>query len=331
MRLIIKAKYTRRWKGKDGKWNYEYGKPSGKTVTRLPDGSGVFVATIETKQTKKRKKKSWRTELSAKAKKKVAKLSSLGFKIQHIKEMITRGGLTNGEVDYAIKNPEIKKKQRQVLREYSLVKALVRLVIKAKRMPIGTISHGRKKIAEGKWVPVKKGRKVGSLASIYKALSVNRFVEERDKNVPKEFEAFVTKYTIKEYREKGVHSYLSPSGKSGYAVTRDGDLISVFSAPGAHEGKRMIPDAIANGAKTLDCLGPVLSGIYEKFGFKTSEVLGWNDKYAPPGWNYNAHNRPNVYMMRLAIQKSKSDDGQMTPEFTALCKRYIKHLFGNGG
>jgi len=29
---------------------------------------------------------------------------------------------------------------------------------KAKRIPVGTISHGYKKIAEGKWVPVKKGR-----------------------------------------------------------------------------------------------------------------------------------------------------------------------------
>jgi len=28
LRLVIKAKYTRRWKGKDGKWNYEYGATS---------------------------------------------------------------------------------------------------------------------------------------------------------------------------------------------------------------------------------------------------------------------------------------------------------------
>lgn len=27
---LLKAKYTRRWKGKDGKWNYEYGQPKGK-------------------------------------------------------------------------------------------------------------------------------------------------------------------------------------------------------------------------------------------------------------------------------------------------------------
>ncbi len=214
---------------------------------------------------------------------------------------------------------------------------------KAKRMPIGTISHDRRKIAEGRWIPVRVGRQKKTLLSKediaaskkviakYKTLDLDKFVEERDKNLPKEFEAFVTKYTGNEYREKGTKSYLSSSGRSGYAITKTGDLISVFSAPGAHEGKRMIPDAIAHGAKMLDCLGPVLSNIYEKYGFKTNEILKWDDEYAPPGWNYKAHNRPNVYMMRLggAMQKSKSDKDQMTPEFTELCKRYIKHLFGD--
>lgn len=33
----------------------------------------------------------------------------------------------------------------------------MRYFIKAKKMPIGTVSRGRKKVAEGKWVPVKKG------------------------------------------------------------------------------------------------------------------------------------------------------------------------------
>lgn len=35
---LTKAKYTKRWKGKDGKWNYEYGKPSKKYVI---DPSGI--------------------------------------------------------------------------------------------------------------------------------------------------------------------------------------------------------------------------------------------------------------------------------------------------
>lgn len=33
MRLVMKAKYTRRWKGKDGKWHYEYDKPKSKKST----------------------------------------------------------------------------------------------------------------------------------------------------------------------------------------------------------------------------------------------------------------------------------------------------------
>ncbi len=32
-------------------------------------------------------------------------------------------------------------------------------LLKTKRMPIGTISRGRKKVAEGRWVPVKQGTK----------------------------------------------------------------------------------------------------------------------------------------------------------------------------
>lgn len=41
----------------------------------------------------------------------------------------------------------------------------MRLIIKARKMPIGTISHGRKKIAEGRWVLIPKGRRKKTLAS----------------------------------------------------------------------------------------------------------------------------------------------------------------------
>ena len=226
----------------------------------------------------------------------------------------------------------------------------MRLIIKAKQMSVGAISiHGgrkMRKIAPGKWVAVGEwqGRKKSLVKkedittskrtiAKYKSLDLDKFVEERDKNLPRKFEAFVTKYTASEYKKQGAKSYLSFSGRSGYAITRDGDLISVFSAPGAHEGKQMIPDAVANGAKTLDCLGPVLPKIYEKFGFETYRVLQWDDKYAPSNWDYEAHGRPNVYMMRLesSVQKSKPDEpkDQSTPEFITLCRQYVNHLFGD--
>lgn len=43
---------------------------------------------------------------------------------------------------------------------------------KARKMPVGTISHGRKKVAEGKWVPVKKEKK-GSLPNDLRTLTVD--------------------------------------------------------------------------------------------------------------------------------------------------------------
>ena len=61
---VFKSKYTRRWKGKDGQWHYEYGKPRGGKMAKLPDGSGAFVATIGTTRSKKSKvvkgKEPWR-------------------------------------------------------------------------------------------------------------------------------------------------------------------------------------------------------------------------------------------------------------------------------
>lgn len=43
------------------------------------------------------------------------------------------------------------------------VNALEQELQKGKAMPIGTISNGRKKVAEGKWVPVKDGKEKGSV------------------------------------------------------------------------------------------------------------------------------------------------------------------------
>lgn len=59
--------------------------------------------------------------------------------------------------------------------EGKLVKA--RDVEKARKMPIGTISRGRKKVAEGKWVPVKK-EKPTVLSAKWKAAAENYGVSE---------------------------------------------------------------------------------------------------------------------------------------------------------
>jgi len=167
------------------------------------------------------------------------------------------------------------------------------------------------------------------LVTTYSNVPLAEFVPVRDAKTPKEFDAFVTSYTAKEYEGKRAKAYISETGKSGYAVTGDGDLISVFSEPGAHEGASIMKTAIKNGAKSLDCLGDVLPKIYSKYGFEVTETVAWDDQYAPKAWDYKAHGRPNVNYMKLnpaKVMKSKSEG--MTTAFEELSLKYAMHLFG---
>lgn len=210
---------------------------------------------------------------------------------------------------------------------------MIRLVIKAKAFPVGTVrTHGQKKVrkvAPGKWVPVSEGREKSSAVN-YKSVDAKTFIRNRDAKLNPEFEAFVTKYSSEEYAEKGAKMYVSETGNSGYAITEDGDLISVFSAPGAHEGSSMIPNAIENGAKTLDCLGPVLPKVYAKYGFEVTDKIAWDDEYAPPNWNYEAHGRPDVFFMKYKGQKTvQKSQSEATARFLKLSEKYARSLFGD--
>jgi len=55
-----------------------------------------------------------------------------------------------------------------------------KLIIKARKMPIGTISHGRKKVAEGKWVPIPKGRRKKTLASEHDIQQIRDMFKRRE-------------------------------------------------------------------------------------------------------------------------------------------------------
>ena len=94
--------------------------------------------------------------------------------------------------------------------------------------------------------------------------------------------------------------FISESGQSGFVLKPDGDIISVFSAPGAKEGKSVVLAAIANGGTKLDCFQGFLSDkFYPRFGFKEYDRWGWDDQYAPSGWDYEKDNRPSVVLMQL--------------------------------
>lgn len=106
--------------------------------------------------------------------------------------------------------------------------------------------------------------------------------------------------------EKGVGyedttNYLSSDGLSGFAITKDGDLISVFNV---NKGKKGFLDAISGiikeKVKTLDCYvspNQNLQEMYEKkFGFKTASIMDHNMEYDHDDIAKN-HNNPKVAFM----------------------------------
>jgi hypothetical protein len=95
-------------------------------------------------------------------------------------------------------------------------------------------------------------------------------------------------------------NYLSEDGLSGFSITPDGDLISVFNASGKKGFLRAIAPYVKENAKTLDCYissKQNLQGMYESiFGFKTASVMDHNELFDHDDIAKN-HNNPKVAFM----------------------------------
>ena len=95
-------------------------------------------------------------------------------------------------------------------------------------------------------------------------------------------------------------NYLSEDGLSGFSITPDGDLISVFNSSGKKGFLRAISDIVTAKAKTLDCYASPnqnLMAMYEKvFGFKTASIMDYNMEYDHDDIAKN-HDMPKVAFM----------------------------------
>ena len=95
-------------------------------------------------------------------------------------------------------------------------------------------------------------------------------------------------------------NYLSEDGLSGFSITPDGDLISVFNASGKSGFLRAIAPYIKEHAKTLDCYissRQNLQSMYESiFGFKTASIMDHNMLFDHDDIAAN-HNNPKVAFM----------------------------------
>ena len=102
----------------------------------------------------------------------------------------------------------------------------------------------------------------------------------------------------------GMRLFVTEGGDAGFAITKEGDLVSLFATPkvGGKRAGSMLFLGIQEGARTLDCFDTVLPHIYSLAGFRPISRIKWNNEYAPKGWDYDLykkHNngRPDVVFM----------------------------------
>ena len=119
-------------------------------------------------------------------------------------------------------------------------------------------------------------------------------------NANSKFGTAVYVYSDAEYMGKRL--FISESGKSGFALSPDGDIVSVFSEAGSREGRGAMALATQMGGTKLDCFDTVLPGYYAVHGFRAVARIKWNDEYTPTGWDFDAFaqfngGRPDVVYM----------------------------------
>lgn len=108
----------------------------------------------------------------------------------------------------------------------------------------------------------------------------------------------LTFYEPAEYAEKGARLYKLPGIDAGFAVSGNGDIISVHNNSNVRGlGPHMIAAAKARGGNHLDHFDiPRLNEVYGGQGLQRFGHMEWNDEYAPDNWNYEANGRPDVIL-----------------------------------
>lgn len=113
--------------------------------------------------------------------------------------------------------------------------------------------------------------------------------------------AAVYVYPVEDYQ--GMRLFIAESGKSGFAIKPDGDIVSVFSMEKG-SGRSVMEAAIAAGGKKLDAFDTILPEFYGEHGFVEAARIPWNDEFSPAGWNKDTFKKfnngePDVVMMVL--------------------------------
>ena len=85
---------------------------------------------------------------------------------------------------------------------------------------------------------------------------------------------------------QGARLYMTKDRRAGVAITKDGNITSVFSRSNERGMMaKLITFAVARGGRKLDCFAGGLQNMYARFGAKAVAQTLFNPEYAPKGWD----------------------------------------------
>lgn len=111
--------------------------------------------------------------------------------------------------------------------------------------------------------------------------------------------------SLEAFRQSGGKIMSTPDYKTGYMLSKEGDLQSVFNGGAAGMGKHAVKDAINRGARSLDAFDGYLSDYYKQFGFVESGRAKFDPNLAAPGVEQALGGQPDVVFMQRATPISE--------------------------
>ena len=94
--------------------------------------------------------------------------------------------------------------------------------------------------------------------------------------------------------------FITPDGLGGFAVKKDGDIVSLFATAGGpfkNVSFTALALAVQAGGVKLDAFDPVLPKLYRRMGFSTAARVAFDPNEKPDGWNTETMGEPDVHFM----------------------------------
>src|ERR1700752_1535029 len=99
--------------------------------------------------------------------------------------------------------------------------------------------------------------------------------------------AFLSDYSAEDYNKMKL--FLLDDDSAGMAIKESGEIVSVFKNTMRCKTKDitdvLIPQAISEGGRFLDCFNGMLVGKYAKYGFWPVSKMKFDPTFAPKEWN----------------------------------------------